>query len=164
MVLSGYFISVLLLVGACAVLPASAIPVAKAQSFRAAAANERRPVPGMVSSLFGGIMGVFQGNEKSNEAEVIGRHVHGAAGRNDRSLLDVDMQGIFINAGGENYTDAEGITWVEDKGLYNTGNSHSTNKDISNTDKPTIYQSERWKSTMTYVRNTPSHSHILYAS
>ena len=115
----------------------------------------------MISSLFGGIMDVFQGGDSTTESEVQvnGRRVRDSLGRMDRALtsegsvasLSTAKDGIFINAGSSsNYTDPDGIVWMTDKGLYNTGRSYTTSDDISNTDKPTIYQSERWRSAMTY--------------
>jgi hypothetical protein len=61
-----------------------------------------------------------------------------------------NQKAIFINAGGSNYTDSDGNTWVADTGYYNTGNVNSTSEDISSTNKPKIYQSERYQSEMTY--------------
>lgn len=122
-----------------------------AQPFRAAALNERKPVTGMISSLFGGIMNAFQdGNSKmENEIQINGRGLRDSLGRVNRHLSS--EEGIFINAGSSsNYTDPDGIVWISDKDLYDTGKSYSTSDDISNTDNPTIYQSERWRSAMTY--------------
>jgi len=58
--------------------------------------------------------------------------------------------GTFINAGGSDYTDPDGITWVADTGFYTTGKTHSTTADITNTGKPKIYQTERYGSEMRY--------------
>ena len=115
----------------------------------------------MISSLFGGIMDVFQGGgDSKTESEVqVSGAVRDSLGRMDRALsggegsvpFSTANEGIFINAGSSsNYTDPDGTVWMTDKGLYNTGRSYTTSDDISNTDKPTIYQSERWRSAMTY--------------
>ena len=58
---------------------------------------------------------------------------------------------IFINAGGQNYTDSDGNTWLSDEGYYTSGIKYSTTASIDNTDKPDIYQTERYKSDMRYI-------------
>jgi subtilisin family serine protease len=50
---------------------------------------------------------------------------------------------IRVNAGGGNYTDSQGHTWVADYG-YSAGNAYSTGNSISNTVASPLYQSERW--------------------
>lgn len=140
-------VGMLLLAAVCIPTPTHALPVAEAQSFRAAA-NERKPVTGMISSLFGGIMDAFQGSSsngaKTNEVEVGGRNIRDTNVKDklNRALSGGSSQeGIFINAGGSNYTDTEGTTWIADTGLFTEGKSYSTSADITNTDKPKLYQS-----------------------
>ncbi len=49
-----------------------------------------------------------------------------------------------VNAGGPDYTDAEGNLWLADAGYYNTGYAFSTGNAVSGTDKTPLYQTERW--------------------
>lgn len=123
-----------------------------AHSFRAATVartDERQPVTGMISSLFGGFMNVFQSEDSKtgSEVKVSGWRVRDCLGKMDRALSSggsvpssTTYEGIFINAGSSlKYTDTDGVVWITDKGLYNKGKSYTTSNDISNTDKPTIY-------------------------
>lgn len=55
----------------------------------------------------------------------------------------VKAQSIFINCGGNSYTDPDGITWEADK-YFNTGETGSTPAAISATNKQTLYKSERY--------------------
>lgn len=82
--------------------------------------------------------------------------VQSLRGRNERSSADsgsspsTDTEGIFINAGGKDYTDANGITWITDKGYYSSGKRYATSAAISETSNPTIYQTERYGTEMTF--------------
>jgi hypothetical protein len=54
---------------------------------------------------------------------------------------------IFINCGGENYTDAEGNLWVADSAtkFYNTGNAFTApTAPFNGTDDDILYVSQRW--------------------
>jgi hypothetical protein len=79
----------------------------------------------MISSLFGGFMNVFQGEDSKTESEVkvSGRRVRDSLGKMDRALSSggsvpssTAYEGIFINAGSSlNYTDPDGIVCITDK-------------------------------------------------
>lgn len=76
-------------------------------------------------------------------------------------LTRTEQPVIRINAGSsKNYTDPDGNLWVTDKGFYNTGSTYSTYKRIANTDKPVIYQTERYKP-MTYNISLPDGIHDI---
>jgi hypothetical protein len=59
---------------------------------------------------------------------------------------------IYINAGGSDYLDPDGVTWQADEGTgyFTASDTFTTSDDISNTDKPDIYQSERYASELMY--------------
>jgi predicted SnoaL-like aldol condensation-catalyzing enzyme len=59
---------------------------------------------------------------------------------------------IYINAGGPDYLDPDGVTWQADEGTgyFTASDTFTTSDDISNTDKPDIYQSERYASELMY--------------
>lgn len=63
----------------------------------------------------------------------------------------IDQDVIRINAGGKDYVDPEGNTWISDKGFYNAGAVYKTKANISNTDKQQLYQTERNRLAMTYT-------------
>jgi len=72
-----------------------------------------------------------------------------------------ESQCIYINAGGPDYLDPDGVTWVKDTGFYNTGSKHSTDAAIYNTNKPDLYQSERYASEMRYEIETSNAEYIV---
>lgn len=69
---------------------------------------------------------------------------------------DSNKKIVRINAASKSdYIDPQGNTWVADTG-FSTGNTFTTTNSISNTDKSTIYQSERFSPAMTYSIPLPS--------
>ena len=46
--------------------------------------------------------------------------------------------------------DPDGNAWVSDEGYYTSGVKYATTASIDNTNKPVIYQTERYKSDMRY--------------
>lgn len=69
-----------------------------------------------------------------------------------------------INVGGQAYTDSNGNEWEPDtlNNYFNVGNKHSTSNDISGTDDPTIYKTERWKaSTWTFPITDPGDYQVV---
>ena len=73
---------------------------------------------------------------------------------------------IYINAGGPDYLDPEGITWKTDEGTdYFTpisSDTFSTTKDIKDTDKPGIYQTERYASELRYNVDLVNGEYFVY--
>ena len=66
--------------------------------------------------------------------------------------LDPKKVIVAINCGGSEYTDSNGIKYIEDK-YFNGGTSsdHGLSFNIRNTDDELLYQTERWSSeTLTY--------------
>lgn len=59
------------------------------------------------------------------------------------SLPSALAQSKFINAGGPSYTDPDGVVWEADK-YFNTGIANPSSAIITGTNKPTLYQSERY--------------------
>ena len=60
------------------------------------------------------------------------------------------QKAIFINAGGSNFTDPDGNSWISDTDFVDQGaKKFSTTHDIKRTNKQTIYQTERNKFEMT---------------
>ena len=59
---------------------------------------------------------------------------HGVWGQND----------IFINFGGNNFTDDQGNTWIADRAMGISGGRFSTSIEIGGTVNDPIYQSELW--------------------
>jgi glucose/arabinose dehydrogenase len=59
-----------------------------------------------------------------------------------------------INTGGPSYTDSLGQAWLADEG-FNAGNVFETGATISNTDDPTLFQSERWGTQLLYSLPVP---------
>ncbi|HEY1214606.1 MAG TPA: malectin domain-containing carbohydrate-binding protein, partial [Bryobacteraceae bacterium] len=53
---------------------------------------------------------------------------------------------IRIKCGGASLTDEQGNVWSSDFGLYDYGASGGTSNNISNTNTPSVYQTERWMS------------------
>jgi hypothetical protein len=117
--------------------------------------NERKPFSGMISSLFGGIIDRFQGEAVAASAD----KAENSGGSAARELAG-DPKAIFINAGGPEYVDGNDITWETDDAYTSDGRTYSTSRDISNTDNPTIYQSERFGSSLSY--NVPVTNGIKY--
>jgi glucose/arabinose dehydrogenase len=63
---------------------------------------------------------------------------------------------IRVNCGGGSYTDPQGQTWAADTGFL-SGTAFSVGSAISNTNSPTLYQSERYDSgTLQYSFNVPN--------
>lgn len=58
-----------------------------------------------------------------------------------------------INAGGSQYVDSNGFTWLADT-MYVRGSTATNNKTISNTNDPTLFHSERWGN-FSYVFRVP---------
>lgn len=59
---------------------------------------------------------------------------------------------LLINAGGKDYIDPDGNTWVSDKGYYNAGSkSYQTRARIANTNKPALYKTERNNEELLYI-------------
>ncbi len=56
---------------------------------------------------------------------------------------------IRINAGGDTYTDLSGNVWAKDAN-YSTSNTYATNKPISGSSDPLLYQTERWGKQFSY--------------
>jgi glucose/arabinose dehydrogenase len=59
-----------------------------------------------------------------------------------------------INTGGPSYTDSLGQAWLADEG-FNSGDVFETGATISNTDDPTLFQSERWGAQLLYRLPVP---------
>ncbi len=77
-----------------------------------------------------------------------------AKGMNDGTFCkptrNEEEQVIRINAGSSHdYVDPEGNIWSADK-YYDTGRTYFTTANISNTDKPELYRSERYSPRMAY--------------
>jgi len=158
-----------LLFGSCLLAPTNILPLANAQMFRALK-GDKKHISGMISSLFGGIVDTLKdstnlraemkaGNDKkgpffkgSSTAGKEGKVNHYGS-RKARGLAGTtaEQQAILINAGGPDYVDPVGDTWVTDEnGYYSHGKRYSTNAAISNTDTDSLYQTERYASEMTY--------------
>jgi hypothetical protein len=65
-------------------------------------------------------------------------------------ILPAGPRPIYINAGGPTFRDSAGLTWVKDDGMFDSGKVYSTSENISNTNKPILYQSERYNPKMKY--------------
>lgn len=72
-----------------------------------------------------------------------------------------ESNAIYINAGGPDYVDPEGNTWVSDEGYYIDGMKYSTDEDISNTKMPALYQTERFGPVMKYDIPVPNGSYTV---
>jgi hypothetical protein len=74
--------------------------------------------------------------------------------------------GIFINAGSlQDYIDGDGNVWEADA-PYTSGSRYSTPANISNTDDPILFQTERWKHSLEYEIPCPNGSkeiHLFFA-
>ncbi|MDZ8055514.1 MAG: malectin domain-containing carbohydrate-binding protein [Aulosira sp. ZfuVER01] len=66
---------------------------------------------------------------------------------------------VRINAGGDTYTDISGNVWAKDAN-YTSGNTYGTNKPISGSSDPLLYQTERWGQQFSY--NIPISSSGTY--
>jgi len=72
-----------------------------------------------------------------------------------------DPRSIFINTGGPNIRDPDGNLWVSDA-QYNVGKTHSTSVEIANTDKPMLYQTERYAPDMRYDVSIANGAYDVY--
>lgn len=63
--------------------------------------------------------------------------------------MPVENMPIRINAGGDTYTDLSGNVWAKDAN-YTTSNTYATNKPISGSSDPLLYQTERWGKEFSY--------------
>jgi hypothetical protein len=58
-------------------------------------------------------------------------------------------EGLYINAGGGNYTASSGTVFSADQ-YYLGGSTFTSNQAIANTADPSLYQTERWAANLTY--------------
>ena len=66
-----------------------------------------------------------------------------------------DISSIWrINSGGSQYVDSNGFTWLADT-MYVRGSTATNSKTISNTNDPTLFNSERWGN-FSYVFRVPA--------
>lgn len=103
-------------------------------------------------------------SEKPSESPTTTKPVPPPTEATDRisAFSQTDQPPIFINAGStRNYTDPEGNKWLADTGYYNTGSRSTTSNTITNTNRQTIYQSERFKP-MTYSIDLLPGSYDVY--
>jgi len=56
---------------------------------------------------------------------------------------EMESESIFLNCGGDDYFDGSNL-WKGDTSYFETGSSHATGTEISNTDKQEIYRTERY--------------------
>lgn len=91
--------------------------------------------------------------------KISGIEIHAAAPTLSSSRNVPNEKILLINAGGSDYIDPDGNRWVSDESpvqYFNAGKRYSTRANITNTDKPELYQTERNRRAMTYTIDLPN--------